>query len=96
MGADLFTGKMTSVRKLLLPCACWAVEVLWRKDSMLHSSLLLHFAKLPSGPARRTTNLSRSGSLQVLECSILDMMEVYDDLDRFIDDSRYDVPRRSF
>ena len=29
-----------------------------------------------------------------MECSILDMMEVYDDLDRFIDDCRYDV--RSF
>lgn len=31
------------------------------------------------------------GSLQVLECTVLDMMEVYDDLDKFIIDSSYDV-----
>ena len=30
-------------------------------------------------------------SLQVLECTVLDMMEVYDDLEKFIEDSRYDV-----
>jgi len=30
-------------------------------------------------------------SLQVLECTVLDMMEVYDDLDMFIQNSKYDV-----
>ena len=30
-------------------------------------------------------------SLQVLECTVLDMMEVYEDLDNFIIDSSYDV-----
>ena len=27
----------------------------------------------------------------VLECTVLDMMDVYDDLDKFIQDSKYDV-----
>lgn len=31
------------------------------------------------------------GSLQVLDCTVLDMMEVYDDLDNFIVNSEYDV-----
>jgi len=31
------------------------------------------------------------GSLHVLEGTILDMMEVYDDLDKFIEDMKYDV-----
>ena len=31
------------------------------------------------------------GSLVVLECTVLDMMEVYDDLDKYILDTEYDV-----
>ena len=31
------------------------------------------------------------GSLVVLECTVLDMMEVYDDLDKYIQDTEYDV-----
>jgi len=31
------------------------------------------------------------GSLMVIECTVLDMMDVYDDLDRFIQDNQYDV-----
>jgi phage terminase large subunit-like protein len=33
----------------------------------------------------------KEGSLHVMEGTILDTMEVYDDLDRYIEDSRYDV-----
>lgn len=33
----------------------------------------------------------KEGSLVVLEGAVLDMMDVYDDLDKFIDDSDYDV-----
>jgi phage terminase large subunit-like protein len=33
----------------------------------------------------------REGSLIVLECTVLDMMDVYDDLDRFIVSSKYDI-----
>jgi phage terminase large subunit-like protein len=31
------------------------------------------------------------GSLVVLDCTVLDMMDVYDDLDRFIDSTAYNV-----
>lgn len=33
----------------------------------------------------------REGSLIVLEGTVLDMMDVYDDLDRFIEESNYDI-----
>jgi phage terminase large subunit-like protein len=36
------------------------------------------------------------GSLHVLEGTILDMMEVYDDLDHFIQEERYDVRSLGF
>ena len=36
----------------------------------------------------------REGSLIVLDCTVLDMLDVYDDLDKYIQDSHYDV--RSF
>jgi phage terminase large subunit-like protein len=31
------------------------------------------------------------GSLIILDCSVLDMMDVYDDLERFIEESEYEV-----
>ena len=33
----------------------------------------------------------KEGSLFVLDCTVLDMMDVYDDLERFIEDSDYDI-----
>ena len=36
-------------------------------------------------------NFLEEGSLRVLECTVLDMMEVYDDLDKFIIEQGYDV-----
>lgn len=49
------------------------------------------FARLPSGPRDLYQKFIDEGSLVVLEGSVLDMMEVYDDLDVFIDDNEYDV-----
>lgn len=56
------------------------------------SSLTL--TKLSSAMRMKYDEFLAEGSLQVLECTVLDMMEVYDDLDKFIIDSSYDV--RSF
>ena len=53
------------------------------------SSLTLH--KLPGAMKNKYEEFIREGSLHVLECTVLDMMEVYDDLDKFIQDMRYDV-----
>ena len=49
------------------------------------------FARLPSGPRDLYQKFIDEGSLVVLEGSVLDMMEVYDDLDVFMDDNEYDV-----
>ena len=49
------------------------------------------FARLPSGPKNLYQEFIDEGSLIVLEGSVLDMMEVYDDLDRYIDENEYDV-----
>lgn len=54
----------------------------------------LTYSRLPKDMREKYDEFIREGSLVVLECAVLDMMEVYDDLDSFIVDSRYDV--RSF
>ncbi len=33
----------------------------------------------------------REGSLVVMDCTVLDMMQVYDDLDNYITENEYDV-----
>jgi phage terminase large subunit-like protein len=51
----------------------------------------LTLMKLPGAMRHKYTTFIDEGSLHVLEGTILDMMEVYEDLDQFIQDSRYDV-----
>jgi phage terminase large subunit-like protein len=53
------------------------------------SSLTL--AKLPGAMRIKYDEFLNETSLMVLECTVLDMMEVYDDLERFIQDLQYDV-----
>lgn len=86
MGADLSQGDDFCAFTFLFPLSRGEFGV---KTRCYISSLTL--AKLPTAMRRKYDEFIEEGSLQVLECSILDMMEVYDDLDRFIDDSRYDV-----
>ena len=47
--------------------------------------------KLPTAMRIKYEEFAREGSLIVLECTVLDMMDVYEDLDRYIIDSDYDV-----
>lgn len=54
----------------------------------------LTLMKLPGAMRAKYDEFLEEGSLMVLDGTVLDMMEVYDDLDRFIIDSSYDV--RSF
>lgn len=86
MGADLSQGDDFCAFTFLFPLGRGEFGV---KTRCYISSLTL--AKLPTAMRRKYDEFIEEGSLQVLECSILDMMEVYNDLDRFIDDSRYDV-----
>lgn len=51
----------------------------------------LTLMKLPGAMRQKYDEFINEGSLHVLEGTILDMMEVYDDLDKHIQDSKYDV-----
>ena len=46
---------------------------------------------LPSAMRNKYEDFLKEGSLIVLEGTVLDMIEVYEDLDQYISDSRYDV-----
>ena len=58
------------------------------------SSLTLN--KLPPGIRVKYDEFLEEGSLIVLDCTVLDMMEVYEDLDKYIIDSDYDVRALGF
>lgn len=51
----------------------------------------LTLMKLPGAMRQKYETFIREGSLHVLEGTILDMIEVYEDLDEFIEVSEYDV-----
>ena len=51
----------------------------------------LTLMKLPLAMRTKYEAFINEGSLIVMNGTILDMMEVYDDLDKYIEDSRYDV-----
>lgn len=51
----------------------------------------LTLMKLPGAMRAKYEEFIREGSLHVLEGTVLDMMEVYDDLDAFIQQNEYDV-----
>lgn len=48
-------------------------------------------AKLPTAMWHKYQNFINEGSLIVMEGTVLDMMQVYEDLDEYIDKSKYDV-----
>lgn len=47
--------------------------------------------KLPGAMRRKYDEFIDEGSLQVLNCTVLDMMDVYDDLEMFLEETQYDV-----
>lgn len=49
------------------------------------------FAKLPTAARNKYEEFMAEGSLVVLDCTVLDMMEVYDDLWQYIEDCEYTV-----
>lgn len=56
----------------------------------------LTLMKLPGAMRAKYDEFINEGSLHVLEGTILDMMEVYEDLDRFIEEQRYEVRTLGF
>lgn len=86
MGFDLSQGDDFCAFLFLFPLANGSFGI---KTRCYISSLTLK--KLPGAMRMKYEQFLDETSLQVLECTVLDMMEVYDDLDEFISDSKYDV-----
>lgn len=86
LGADLSQGDdfCSFTFMFPLPDGCFGI-----KTRNYISDLTLH--KLPSAMRMKYEDFMREGSLVVLEGSVLDMMEVYEDLDQHIIDCDYDV-----
>lgn len=89
MGADLSQGDDFCAFTFLFPLSNGAFGVKTR--SYITSLTMM---KLPGAMRAKYDEFVKEGSLHVLEGTILDMMEVYDDLDAFITANEYDV--RSF
>ena len=89
LGADLSQGNDFCAFTFMfpLPDGCFGIKV-----RSYISSITLH--KLPGAMRMKYEDFMREGSLIVLDGTILDMMQVYEDLDDFIAKHEYDV--RSF
>ena len=86
LGADLSQGDDFCAFTFLfpLPNGCFGIKT----RNYISSSTL---RKLPAAMRIKYDQFMNEGSLIVLEGTILDMMEVYDDLDQYIIDCDYDV-----
>ena len=91
MGADLSQGDDFCAFTFFFPLGGGSFGV---KTRCYISSLTL--MKLPGAARIKYEAFINEGSLQVIDCTVLDMMEVYDDLDKFIDDNQYDVRSMGF
>lgn len=89
MGADLSQGDDFCAFTFLFPLSRERFGIKTR--SYITSMTLM---KLPGALRHKYETFRREGSLHVLEGTVLDMMEVYDDLEHHIEEMRYDV--RSF
>lgn len=86
MGADLSQGDDFCAFTFMFPLSRGDFGI---KTRSYISSLTL--MKLPGAMRQKYEEFIREGSLHVLEGTVLDMMEVYEDLDAFILQSDYDV-----
>jgi len=91
LGADLSQGDDFCAFTFLFPLSNGAFGI---KTRCYISSLTM--SKLPTAMRNKYETFLKEGSLQVLECTVLDMDEVYDDLDSFIIEQRYDVRTLGF
>lgn len=86
MGADLSKGDDFCAFTFIFPLSngCYGI-----KTRCYISSLTL--MKLPQAMRMKYEEFIKEGSLMVLEGTVLDMIEVYEDLDKFVEDCEYDV-----
>lgn len=86
MGGDLSQGDDFCAFTFLFPLPREKFGV---KTRCYISSLTL--MRLPGAMRTKYDQFIEEGSLMVLDCTVLDMMAVYDDLDKYILDCQYDV-----
>ena len=86
LGADLSMGDDFCAFTFLFPLGDGSFGVKTR-DYISQ----LTFDRLPSALHFKYEEFIREGSLVVMDGTVLDMMDVYDDLDRFIEEKEYDV-----
>lgn len=86
MGADLSQGDDFTAFTFLFPLRGDAFGV---KTRSYISSLTL--SRLPGAMRQKYDEFINEGSLHVLDGTVLDMTEVYEDVERFILDNEYDV-----
>jgi phage terminase large subunit-like protein len=86
MGADLSQGDDFCAFTFLFPLRDGKFGI---KTRSYISSLTM--SKLPGAMRAKYEEFIDEGSLHVLEGAVLDMMEVYEDVDRFVLDNEYDV-----
>lgn len=86
VGADLSRGDDFCAFTFLFPLPYGGFGV---KTRNYISSLTLK--RLQQAQRKKYQEFMNEGSLIVLECTVLDMMEVYEDLDRHIEQMNYDI-----
>lgn len=91
MGADLSQGDDFTAFTFLFPLGGGPFGIKTR--SYITSLTLM---KLPGAMRAKYDEFINEGSLHILEGTVLDMMEVYDDLDQFIQAKGYDVRALGF
>ena len=91
MGADLSQGDDFCAFTFLFPLSNGSFGIKVR--SYISS---LTFNKLPLAMHQKYEEFIDEGSLIVMECSVLDMLDVYDDIYQYIDDAKYDVQSFGF
>lgn len=86
LGCDLSQGDDFCAFTFLFPLknGCFGIKTRSYISSRTQS-------KLPNAMRAKYDDFCREGSLIVMDGTVLDMMDVYEDLDRYIMDSRYDV-----
>lgn len=86
LGADMSQGDDFCAFTFLFPLGRDEYGVKTR--SYITSRTLMN---LPRGPRQKYEEFMTEGSLVILDGTVLNMMEVYDDLERYIEDNEYDV-----
>lgn len=86
MGADLSQGDDFTAFTFMFPLGGGQFGV---KTRCYITSLTLN--KLPAAMRMKYDSFINEGSLIIMEGTVLEMMDVYDDLDRYIVESQYDV-----